>query len=86
MTWTSTAGLLAVRLHITFMAYRKLMETTAIELATNPTNKLLAKYGEAPGVRQIERFFKQESCFFVYQLAIYLMFTICQDFNPFVYQ
>jgi hypothetical protein len=54
LTWTSTAGLVAVRMHITFMAYRKLMETAAVELAASPIEKLLAKYGEAPSARQVE--------------------------------
>jgi hypothetical protein len=41
-TWISTAGLQAMRLQIIFMAYRKLMEVAAVELAANPMHKLLA--------------------------------------------
>lgn len=51
LTWTNTVGLVAVSMHLTFMAYRKLMETAAIELTANPTDKLLAKYGKALGIR-----------------------------------
>jgi hypothetical protein len=57
-TWISTAAIQAVRLQVTFTAYRKLMDMAAIELAANPLEKLLAKCGEAPGARQIERLFK----------------------------
>lgn len=34
------------------------MEIVAIEMVVNPSDKLLAKYGEAFGARQIERLFK----------------------------
>jgi hypothetical protein len=61
LTWVSTAGLLAVRMQITFIAYRKLMEVAAVELAANPMDKLLAKYADAPRARQIERLFKPAS-------------------------
>jgi hypothetical protein len=44
LTWVSTTGLLAVRMQITFIAYRKLMEVAAVELAANSMDKLLAKY------------------------------------------
>jgi hypothetical protein len=49
LTWISAACITAVRAQITFIAYRKLMEVAAVELAANPCDKLLAKYGEAPG-------------------------------------
>lgn len=58
LTWISSAALQAVRMQITFIAFRKLMEVAAVELAANPTEKLLAKYAEAPGARQVERLFK----------------------------
>jgi hypothetical protein len=61
LTWTNTAGLVVVHMHLTFMAYRKLMESAAVELAANPTDKLLAKFGEAPSVQQVERLFKPAS-------------------------
>jgi hypothetical protein len=58
LTWISSAALQAVRMQLTFIAYRKLMEIAAVELAANPTEKLLAKYPEAPRARQVERLFK----------------------------
>jgi hypothetical protein len=61
LTWISAACSIAVRAQITFIAYRRLMETAAVELAANPIDKLLAKYGDAPGARQIERLFKPAS-------------------------
>jgi hypothetical protein len=61
LTWTNTVGLVVVCMHITFMAYRKLMETTAVELAANPTNKLQTKYVETSGTRQVERLFKLDN-------------------------
>jgi hypothetical protein len=61
LTWISAAGLAAVRMQVTFIAYRKLMETAAVELAANPSEKLLAKYVEALGACQIERLFKPAS-------------------------
>jgi hypothetical protein len=61
LIWVSTTGLLAVRMQITFIAYKKLMEVAAVELAANPMDKLLAKYADALGTRQIERLFKPAS-------------------------
>ena len=58
ITWISAAGLMAVKLHLTFMAYRHLMDTAAVELAAHPNEKLLAKFGNAPGARQVERLMK----------------------------
>jgi hypothetical protein len=58
ITWISAAGLLAVKSQITFIAFRRLMEVAAVELAANPNDKLLAKYLDAPGARQVERLFK----------------------------
>jgi hypothetical protein len=51
ITWISSASLMAVRLQITFMAFRRLMEVAALEFAANPNEKLLAKYADAPGAR-----------------------------------
>ena len=34
------------------------METAALELAAHPSDKLLAKYCDAPGARMVERLFK----------------------------
>jgi hypothetical protein len=59
LTWVSTAGLF--RMQITCIAYRKLMEVAAVEQAANPMDKLLAKYAEVLGARQIERLFKPAS-------------------------
>jgi hypothetical protein len=42
LTWISATNLQVVSIQITFMAYRKLMEVIAIELAANPMDKLLA--------------------------------------------
>jgi hypothetical protein len=61
ITWISSASLLAVRLQITFMVFRRLMEVAALEFAANPNEKLLAKYADAPRARQIERFLKPAS-------------------------
>jgi hypothetical protein len=61
ITWISTAGLLTVKTQITFMSFRRLMETAAAELAAHPNDKLLAKYLDAPGARQVERLFKPAS-------------------------
>lgn len=58
ITWISAAALMAVKMHITFMAYRRLMDTAALELAANPSDKLLSKFGNAPGARQVERLIK----------------------------
>ena len=61
LTWISQACLTAVKVQITFIAYRRLMEVVAVELAANPNNKLLAKYGKAAGACQVERLFKPAS-------------------------
>jgi hypothetical protein len=58
ITWISAAGLLAVKSQITFIAFRRLMEVAAVELAVHPNDKLLAKYLDAPGARQVERLLK----------------------------
>jgi hypothetical protein len=58
LTWISSAALQAVRMQLIFIAYRKLMEIAAVELAANPIEKLLAKYAEAPGAQQVERLVK----------------------------
>jgi hypothetical protein len=58
LTWISAACAITVCAQITFIPYRRLMEVAAVELAENPTNKLLAKYGDALGACQIEHLFK----------------------------
>lgn len=58
ITWISAASLLAVKAQITFIAFRRLMEVAALELAAHPNDKLLAKYLDTPRARQVERFFK----------------------------
>ena len=57
-TWISAATLTAVRAQITFINFRKLMEVAAIEQAAYPNDTLLAKYGDAPGARYVERLSK----------------------------
>jgi cellobiose-specific phosphotransferase system component IIA len=61
ITWMSAACSIAVCTQVTFIAYRRMMEIAAVELAANLSDKLLAKYGEAPGARQVERLFKPAS-------------------------
>lgn len=58
LTWMKGAARVAVRTHITFMAVRQLMQVAAIEFATDPAQKILSKYYDAPGARKIERLFK----------------------------
>jgi hypothetical protein len=58
LTWMKSAARLAVRTHITFLTMRRLMEVAALEYATDPSQKLLAKHYDAPGARKIERLFK----------------------------
>ena len=58
LTWISAATLTAVRAQITFINFWKLMEVAAIEQAAHPNDTLLAKYGDAPGARYVERLFK----------------------------
>ena len=43
------------------MAYRRLIEIAVVELVANPSDILLAKYGDASRARQIERLFKPTS-------------------------
>jgi hypothetical protein len=61
ITWISATGFTAVKQHVTFMAYRCLMEIAALELAANPHDKLLSKFANAPGARQVERLLKPAS-------------------------
>jgi hypothetical protein len=60
-TWISVAGLLADKYQITFKAYRRLMEVAAVELLAFPNDKLLSKYLDTLGARQVERLFKPAS-------------------------
>lgn len=43
LIWINQACMTAVRAQVVFIAYRKLMEVAALELAANPNDKLLAK-------------------------------------------
>lgn len=61
LTWMKSAARHAVKTQVTFAAVRKLMETAALEFATDPAQKLLTKHYEAPGARKIERLFKPAS-------------------------
>ena len=58
LTWISAATSVVVRMQISFLKYRHLMEIAAIELAVDPSQKLLAIHGDAPGALQVERMFK----------------------------
>jgi hypothetical protein len=53
LTWMKSAAHFAVKTHITFMAMRRLMQVAALEYATDPSQKLLAKHYDAPGARKI---------------------------------
>jgi hypothetical protein len=61
ITWMSAACSVAIRTQVTFIAFRQMMQTVVLELAANPNDKLLSKYGEACGARQIERLLKPAS-------------------------
>lgn len=61
LTWMKNAAKYAVKTQITFLAVRRLMETAALEFATDPSQRLLTKHYEAPGARKIERLFKPAS-------------------------
>lgn len=61
LTWMSAACSVAIRAQVSFIAFRQMMQTAALELAAHPNDKLLAKYGEACGARQVERLFKPAS-------------------------
>lgn len=61
ITWLSAACSVAIRAQVAFITFRQLMQTAALELAANPTEKLLSKYGDACGARQIEKLFKPAS-------------------------
>lgn len=56
--WLETAARDAVKAAVTFAHIRNLMVEGALEYATNPKSKLLAKYGDGPGIRKIERMIK----------------------------
>ena len=58
ITWISVACSIAVCTQVLFIMYRQMMMTIVVELAGNPSDKLLAKFREACGARQIERLFK----------------------------
>ena len=45
------------------MAFRRLIEVATLEFVANSNEKLLAKYADAPGIRQIKRFLKLASFF-----------------------
>lgn len=53
--WLETAARDAVKASVTFAHIRSLMIEGALEFATNPKNKLLAKHGDGAGIRKIER-------------------------------
>jgi hypothetical protein len=61
ITWICAACSLAVKSHLTFITFRHLLETVALELAAHPNNKLLTKFLYVPGARQVERLFKPAS-------------------------
>jgi len=59
--WLETAARDAVKASVTFAHIRTMMIEGALEYATNPKNKLLAKYGDGAGVRKIERMIRPSS-------------------------
>lgn len=59
--WISSSGKVAVKSHLTFAFRRDLMLEGVIEFAHNQTGPLLMKYGDAAGVRKIERYIKPAS-------------------------
>ena len=52
---------LAIKTHITFMVMHCHMEVVALEYATDPIQKLLAKHYDAPGAQKIKYLFKPAS-------------------------
>ena len=48
-------------MQVTFIAFWQMMQIAALELVVNSNDKLLSKYGDASGARQIERLFKPTS-------------------------
>jgi len=61
LTRMKSAARYAVKSQITFIAVRRLMDTAALEFATDASQKLLSKHYEAPGARKVERLFKPTS-------------------------
>jgi hypothetical protein len=59
--WLETAARDAVKASVTFAYIRTMMIEGALEYATNPSGKLLAKYGDGAGVRKIERMIRPGS-------------------------
>jgi hypothetical protein len=59
--WLETAAREAVKASVTFAHIRSLMVEGALEYATNPKGKLLAKYGDGIGIRKIERMIRPSS-------------------------
>ena len=57
-TWMKSIASLVVKIHITFMAMRRLMEAAALGYTTNPSHKFLAIYYDALGTWKINRLFK----------------------------
>jgi hypothetical protein len=51
LTWISATSFAVVKLHITFMTFKRFMEVAAVEFAAAPNEKLLAGYLDAPGAR-----------------------------------
>ena len=59
--WLETAAREAVKASISFAHIRTMMIEGALEYATIPNSKLLAKYGEGAGIRKIERMIRPSS-------------------------
>ena len=59
--WLETAARDAVKASVTFAHIRSLMIEGALEYATNPKSKLLAKHGDGAGIRKIERMIRPSS-------------------------
>jgi hypothetical protein len=58
ITWLNGAAKSVVCHQITFIAIRRMMEDASVEYSAILDGRLLAKFYEAPGTRQVERFIK----------------------------
>jgi hypothetical protein len=59
--WLETAARDAVKASVTFAYTRTVMIKGALEYATNPSGKLLSKYGDGTRIRKIERMIRPSS-------------------------
>ena len=59
--WIASSGKAAVKSHLTFSFRRDITLEGVLEYANNQTGRLLKKYGDGAGIRQIERLIKPPS-------------------------